>query len=396
MTLPSLGADPLTDLGLDGSSGDDWSPDNWLVDQVQQLATPAVPAEGPRVRNEPNTVPAPMGAGASGGGLATAIDAAMSKLDTMYDWGGTGTGGRGVDCSGLIYFAYRAAGFNLERYRAVDYGRMGREVAADEARAGDIVYHDNPNSDTDHVGIYLGNGQFIESPQPGSKVQISPMQGRGMTIRRIVPDSAYRGLPRTDTGNLVYSHDNTDYVSAKAPGPQRDPLEMVDAIEAGDPLDAMLGLHPDIQMAIAGQTQLDPGSQEAAAGTPGQPRGHGGDAFGQFLGAVSGQESGGDYSVQNSIGAIGKYQVMYYNVGPWTLGALGRTMSPQEFRHSPAAQEAVARWRLGSLVAEHGYRGAAAAWYSGNPSRHNDYKPLRNGSGPSVGDYVDQVLARMG
>lgn len=379
MTFPG---DPLSELGLGADTGSSWSPDNWLVDQVQQLDTPPIPAGGVTTRNEPHTVPAPLGAATVGGSLGVAIDAARSKLGTMYDWGGTGVNGRGVDCSGLIYFAYRAAGFNLDRYRAVDYGHMGRDVAADQARAGDIVYFDNAHSDTDHVGIYLGSGKFIEAPRPGEPVQISNLAGRGGQIRRIVPDSAYRGLTRNDTGNIVYHADNVQYTSAVAPGPQRDPLELIDSIESGD-VNSILGLSPELQMAVAEKTPVAEG-------------GHGGDTFSRFLGAVSGQESGGDYSVENSVGAIGKYQVMYYNVGRWTLQALGRTMSPEEFRLSPKAQEAVARWRLGSLVAQHGYRGAAAAWYSGNPDRQNDYTKLKNGSGPSVGDYVDQVLARMG
>jgi hypothetical protein len=266
----------------------------------------------------------------------------------MYDWGGTGTNGRGVDCSGLIYFAYRAAGFDIQRYRAVDYGHMGAAVSADDARAGDIVYFDNPNSDTDHVGIYVGNGKFIEAPQPGSAVRVSSLKGRGGTIRRILPDSAYRGLPRDNVGQLTYhAPDNTTFTSAKAPGPQHDPLDILAGIDQGADVNPLLGLSPDIQQGIAAQTPL-------AAPEPGGGAAAPGDQFSKFLGAVSGQESGGNYSVQNSVGAIGKYQVMYYNVGPWTLQALGRSLSPQEFRNSPQAQDAVARWRLGSLVAQYG------------------------------------------
>jgi cell wall-associated NlpC family hydrolase len=384
VTLPGLG-DPLAELGLSPATndtlGDSWSPDNWLVSQVEQLATPALPAAGATTRNEPHTVTAPMGAATSGGTLATAIDAAMSKLGTMYDWGGTGVNGRGVDCSGLIYYAYRAAGYNLPRYRAVDYGRMGVAVDPADARAGDIVYHDNPGSDTDHVGIYLGNGRFLEAPQPGEQVQISSLAGRGMTIRRIVPESAYRGMPRSPAGNVTYTHNNTVYESAKAPGPQHDPLDVLSAMEDPSGVSAMVGLPPDIVQGIAAKTPVSEDGKPATS-------------FNAFLKAVAGQESGGDYSVRNSVGAIGKYQVMYYNVGPWTLQALGRSMSPEEFRDSPAAQDAVAKWRLGSYVAKYGYRGAAAAWYSGNPNRADDYKDVSNG--PSVGDYVDQVLARMG
>lgn len=393
MTSLGLMGDPLAALGLDPSASPDWSPDNWLVSQVRLMPTPAAPVQGISTRNEPHTVPAPqgaslgIGASAGGGGVGAAIDQAMSWVGTMYDWGGNGVGGRGVDCSGLLFNAFGKAGFNMPRYRAVDYGRLGVAVDASAARAGDIVYFDEPG-DTDHVGLYLGNGQFIESPHTGARVRVSSLKGRGGQIRRVLPESAFRGMPRDDAGNVNYfAPTGQTFVSGAAPGPQNDPLDILNGLNEGTDVHPLLGLPPDIQMGIAAQTP---------AAAPGSPAPTGADQFSKFLGAVSGQESGGDYSVENSVGAIGKYQVMYYNVGAWTQGALGRTLSPEQFRNSPAAQEAVARWRLGSLVAKYGYRGAAAAWYSGNASRHNDYTPLHNGSGPSVGDYVDEVLGGMG
>jgi hypothetical protein len=299
-------------------------------------------------------------------------------LGKPYTWGGTTSAG--VDCSGLVYLAYKAAGFNLPRYRAVDYGHMGVAVAPNDGRPGDLVYFDEPG-DTDHVGIYLGSGKFIEAPQPGQNVQISDMRAGGQ-LRRIVPDSGYGSLPTTPSGNLLYHAPNQQkFIGAIGPGPQRDPVEHIQALADGEQVEDPAKADPTAVPQGIGQGQPAP----AAAG----------DSLGKFMAAVSGQESGGNYSVENSYGAIGKYQVMYYNVGSWTLSALGHSLSPQQFRQDPAAQEAVARWRLGSLVDQYGLRGAAAAWYSGNPARANDYSKLRNGSGPSVGAYVDQVLARM-
>lgn len=377
---PLMDDDPL---GLNQAGGNDpagagFSPDNWLVQQVQQLTIPATPEAGPSTRNEPNTLPAPTGAATAGGSVATAIDAAYSMVGKPYVWGGTTS--TGVDCSGLIYYAFRAAGYNLPRYRAVDYGHMGTAVAAADARPGDLVYFDEPG-DTDHVGLYLGDGKFIEAPQPGQNVQVSQLRD-GAQIRRIVPNGGFTSLGTTPSNKLVYhAPDQQRFVGGQNPGPQTDPVEQVQALADG-------------QQVEDPQVQAPPPDGTAQPGVPGSQ--DVGDQLTAFLGAVSGQESGGNYSVQNSYGAIGKYQVMYYNVGAWTLGALGHSMSPRQFRNDPAAQEAVARWRLGSLVNKYGLRGAAAAWYSGNPARANDYKKLRNGSGPSVGDYVDQVMARMG
>jgi hypothetical protein len=375
LTLDTLNDDPLGLRAVgDDPAGDNFNPDNWLVAQVAQDTVPALPVNGPTTRNEPNTVAAPIGAATAGGSVATAIDAAYSMLGKQYVWGGTTASG--VDCSGLLYYAFNAAGYHMPRYRAVDYGHMGVEVSPQEGRPGDIVYFDNPG-DVDHVGIYLGNGKFIESPQPGQAVQVSDI--RGGQIRRILPDSGFGSLGSTPSGNLLYhAPDQTRYVGAAGPGPQRDPVDQV------------LNRNLDATQQEPAQPELTLPGHIAPPGSPA------GDTLSKFMGAVSGQESGGDYSVRNAYGAIGKYQVMYFNVGSWTSQALGHSMSPEEFRQNPQAQEAVARWRLGDFVEKYGLRGAAAAWYSGNPDRANDYTKLRNGSGPSVGDYVDQVLARMG
>lgn len=315
--------------------------------------------------------------------MATALDAAYGMVGKPYVWGGTTSSG--VDCSGLLYYAYNAAGYKVPRYRASDYGHMGMPVSTADGRPGDVVYFDNPG-DTDHVGIYLGDNKFIESPQPGENVQISELRG-GAQLRRIVPDGGYQSLPMTSSGNLAYhAPDGGRYVGAVGPGPQRDPVEQIASLAALPNLDQPnIPEPPQPTTTPEGQP-----SQTPAAGGAGK------DQLSTFLNAVAGQESGGNYNAGNSYGAIGKYQVMYFNVGSWTLQALGRSMSPEEFRHDPQAQESVARWRLGSLVDQYGLRGAAAAWYSGSPHRANDYTPLSNHSGPSVGAYVDQVLARMG
>lgn len=252
LNTPSLGTgwdNSLTDMSAGSvfSPGEDWSGDDWLVQAVDQPDTPLVP-EGqiPGSRNEPHTIAAPMGAAIAGGSISAAIDAAMKWLGTDYDWGGNGQGGRGVDCSGLIYAAFKSAGFNIQRYRAVDYGHMGTPVAPDQARPGDLVYFDNPNTDTDHVGIYLGGGKFIEAPQRGQQVQISRLRGDAQ-IRRVMPDGAYGELLKSPAGNYIYhGPDATQYtaedtepeeldqapveIGAADGGVQADPIRQLEAV----------------------------------------------------------------------------------------------------------------------------------------------------------------------
>lgn len=372
--------------GLDAPEAD--SPDNWLFGVAAQGHVSELKGAQPTSRNEPNTVEAPPGAATSGGSVAAALDNAHGWIGTMYDWGGNGYAGRGVDCSGLVYNAFKRAGFNIERYRAVDYGHMGVAVDTADARAGDIVYFDNPG-DVDHVGIYLGDGKFIESPQSGERVKVSNLRG-GAQIRRIFPSDAQAELHPSSEGKTQYfAPDGERFLSGPAAGPQRDPLEVIDSLEA----DADAIVQQDLEIGTPQDVELSGETQVPSAGAGAVDKSTPGGQFNRLMNAMAGQESGGDYHVVNSIGAIGKYQVMTANVGSWSRQVLGHSISPAEFRNSPDLQEQIVRGIFGGYVRQYGTRGALAKWYSGNADREDDYSHVKGG--PSVGAYVDQVIARM-
>lgn len=113
--------------------------------------------------------------------------------------------------------------------------------------------------------------------------------------------------------------------------------------------------------------------------------------------AIATQESGGNYYAYGqwlnmSYGrdrAYGKYQVMGANIPSWTRQYYGRTLTPEQFRNNKQAQEAVARGRLKSYYKSYGFRGAASAWYSGNPNLHMSTRAQTGG--PSIKGYVDSV-----
>lgn len=113
--------------------------------------------------------------------------------------------------------------------------------------------------------------------------------------------------------------------------------------------------------------------------------------------AIATQESGGDYYAYGRWlnmpygrdRAYGKYQVMGANVPSWTRQYYGKTLTPEQFRNNKQAQEAVARGRLKSYYKSYGFRGAASAWYSGNPNLHMSTRSQTGG--PSIKQYVDDV-----
>ena len=78
------------------------------------------------------------------------------------------SGYRAFDCSGLMQWSFRQAGVNIGR-TTYDQVKAGYEVSPSTAKAGDLLFFSNLG----HVGMYIGNGQWIESPKPGQTVRIA-------------------------------------------------------------------------------------------------------------------------------------------------------------------------------------------------------------------------------
>lgn len=116
-----------------------------------------------------------------------------------------------------------------------------------------------------------------------------------------------------------------------------------------------------------------------------------------FINAIAGQESGGDYGAVNGrTGASGKYQIMPENWPAWAEEAgLGA-----DAEMTPENQEIVARYKLGEYYDKYGARGAAIAWYAGEGALDYSEEALNRKQGkgdePSINEYADSVLARMG
>ena len=78
------------------------------------------------------------------------------------------SGYRAFDCSGLMQWAFRQAGVNLGR-TTYDQINNGYEISKNSAKPGDLLFFSNLG----HVGMYMGNGKWIESPKPGQPVRIA-------------------------------------------------------------------------------------------------------------------------------------------------------------------------------------------------------------------------------
>lgn len=93
---------------------------------------------------------------------------AKQYLGVPYKWGGTDPSG--FDCSGFVYYVLRSLGINVSRTQTAMYAQ-GTPVSKSNLQPGDVVFFQNTyKAGLSHVGIYVGNGQFIHAPSSGKVV----------------------------------------------------------------------------------------------------------------------------------------------------------------------------------------------------------------------------------
>lgn len=162
----------------------------------ETTSVPAVPSTVQVTGAVQVTVPVPEQPPVASGSW---LDTAMSLMGTPYVFGGTSR--RGLDCSGFVLQVFTPLGVKLPRVSA-DQARVGLPVDVSSLRAGDLVFFDTVGGGrVTHVGIYLGNDQFINANSYRGQVTIDRLLSdkywapRYLGARRVLQTNIFASRP---------------------------------------------------------------------------------------------------------------------------------------------------------------------------------------------------------
>ena len=99
---------------------------------------------------------------------------ALSFLGVQYHYGGD-TARSGFDCSGFVRYVYQETLGTVLPHNAAQQAREGEKISESQLKPGDLVFFNTLRRAFSHVGIYIGNGQFIHSPRPGQTIRIEDL-----------------------------------------------------------------------------------------------------------------------------------------------------------------------------------------------------------------------------
>jgi cell wall-associated NlpC family hydrolase len=100
------------------------------------------------------------------------VDFAMQFVGSRYVYGGASPGG--FDCSGLVYYTFKNFGLTLARTASGQWKNNGTEIEKSQLIPGDLLFFSsNGGRSVTHVGIYIGDNEFVHASTPKKGVLVS-------------------------------------------------------------------------------------------------------------------------------------------------------------------------------------------------------------------------------
>ena len=140
---------------------------------AQAAAAAAAAKRSPPPPPPPSGNPAPLPPPKVSGRVGAVIAYAYAQLGKPYVFGAAGPSA--FDCSGLTMMAWRQAGVSLDHSSYIQMNEQTVHVPVGKMAVGDLVFFEGGG----HVGIYIGNGNFIHAPHTGDVVKISSLSWEG-------------------------------------------------------------------------------------------------------------------------------------------------------------------------------------------------------------------------
>lgn len=98
----------------------------------------------------------------------------LSLIGTPYRYGGSDRAG-GFDCSGMVQYVYQDA-LNVRLPRSArDIAAVSQPIRQQDLRVGDLVFFNTNGRPYSHMGLYIGNGEFIHAPSSNGTIRVAKL-----------------------------------------------------------------------------------------------------------------------------------------------------------------------------------------------------------------------------
>ncbi len=105
----------------------------------------------------------------------TLLQESKKHLGTKYVYGAKSGNTNSFDCSSFMLYLYRKIDINLPR-TSREQAKKGKKVDLNELEIGDLIFF-KTNNRIHHVGMYIGENQFVHASSAGKRVMISELKG---------------------------------------------------------------------------------------------------------------------------------------------------------------------------------------------------------------------------